>query len=573
MAFDGITPAAMAAELRKELLHGKIDKIYQPAPDELMLQIYTRDGMKRLYAATDSASASVRLVDRKTLNPPTPLPFCMLLRKHLSGGRISSIEQKDSERILEISAETLNELGFTVSKKLIFEIMGKHSNIILVDLETGRVIDSIKRVSIDVNRARQILPGKPYTYPPVQDKIPFRTAGPADLEAAGDTWKSILAHIGGIAPAVARELLRQDDRYGFLSRVRGSIEALDYLPRVYCDEDGMPREYSLFPLQEYEGVCRKVSFDTLSDALEYFYENRDNSSRARQRAHDLVRTVSARLDKMYLKKQRLHEDLQEAENAEELRLFGELLTANIHQVPHGASSVTVTNYYDGQEVTIPLDPRWSANRNAQQYFKRYGKSRTALKEKQVQLTENQESIDYLESVLTYLDNTNDVKDIEDLRAELEETGYIRARQAKKAPRKKWRPAPIRRFSSDGFPILIGRNNKENDELTLRIAEKTDVWLHTKDIPGSHVIVQTGGRPISDQALLEAAQAAAWYSKARTSENVPVDYVPVRHVKKPSGAKPGMVIFTNNRTLYVTPADLPEPAARKATADSASAPAR
>ena len=558
MAFDGIVTAAAARELRDRILYGRISKVYQPESDELVLNIYTQKGNVRVYATVDSAAACIRIIDQNPVNPPQPLPFCMLLRKHLQGGRIVAVEQKDSERIIEITLETLNELGFTVSKKLIFEIMGKYSNIILTDLATGKVVDSMKRISIDMDRARQILPGKIYTYPPAQNKIPFRQVTPEEARDSGETWKAVLSRIGGISPGFARELVSAGDRFERLQEAVNAADSGDLTPVVYVDDEDTPKEFYFQPLREYEESCRRLDFSTLSEAAGYYFEHKRSSNRARQKSHDLVRSVSTRLDKLYLKKQRLEEDLLRAENSEDLRLFGELLTANMHLMHSGMKEITVTNYYNGEEITIPLDPRWTPNKNAQSYFKRYGKAKTAIHEKKAQLTENQENIDYLESVLTYLNNTNEITDIEDLRTELEDTGFVRARKQSHRPKKKkFRADPLRYTTSDGFPVLVGRNNRENDQLTLHTASRTDYWFHTKDIPGSHVIVQTQGREITETAIFEAAALAAYHSKARTSENVPVDYVQVKHVKKPNGAKPGMVIFTDNRTVYVNPKELPE----------------
>ncbi len=557
MSFDGIAARAMAKELSSQLTLGRIDKVYQPEHDELVLNIHTRSGNRRLYATVDSAAASIRLIESSPLNPPQPLSFCMLLRKHLQSGRIVSIEQKDCERIIEFNMETLNELGFTVSRKLIFEIMGKYNNIILVDMQTGKIIDAIRRISIDTNRPRAILPGHRYDYPEAQDKIPFSEATREDLEQAGDTWKSILSHIGGISPAFARQLLIEPDRYGYLQQVIRSIDSQDFVPRVYVDDSDTPREFHIVPLQEYEESCRVITFPTLSEAMGFFYEHKKSSNRVNQKSHELVRAVNKALNRSYLKQQRLKEDLLSAENSEDLRLYGELLTANMHRMVSGMKEITVTNYYNGEEVTIPLDPRYSPNKNAQNYFKRYGKAKTAVKEKGIQIEENQRNIDYLESVLTYLENAEDIKEIEELRTELEESGVIRRRKQNGSRRRRKYQADPRKFvTSDGFTVLVGKNNRENDVLTLQIASRTDYWLHTKDIPGSHVIVRTEGREISETAIFEAASLAAYYSKARTSENVPVDYVRVKYVKKPSGARPGMVIFTNNRTVYVSPG-LPE----------------
>lgn len=557
MAFDGIVTRAMVRELQDRILLGKIEKVYQPEADELVFHIHTKNGNVKLLVSVGSAHARVCFITENPVNPPAPLAFCMLLRKHLQGGRITEITQKDSERIIEISLETLNELGFTMSKKLIFEIMGKHSNIVLMDIASGKIIDSIKRVSFDVNRMRQILPGMIYQYPPAQDKIPFLEISAEQLEALPADGKAILRSVGGIAPAFAEELaLRAGvQRSGYLSDVLAAIESPNHADaRVYLDESGAPIDFYPVPLSELEENCRVERFGDLSSAMEFYFGKKESSNQGRQKSHDLIRSVNALLDKMYLKKKRLSEDLLKAENSEDLRLYGELLTANIHLIQPGMKSVEVTNYYDGSTLTIPLDVKLSPSKNAQHYFKKYGKSKTAIKEKQIQLDENEAEIKYLESVLSFLENTDDVVEIESIRAELVETGYVRRRrQAGGFKEKKYKPAPYRYTLSNGMSVLVGRNNKENDILTFKTAGNKDLWLHTKDIPGSHVIVQSGGVELDEEAVWEAAAIAAYHSKARTSENVPVDYVQIKYVKKPSGAKPGMVIFTNNRTVYVNPA--------------------
>lgn len=557
MAFDGIVTRAMVRELQDRILLGKIEKVYQPEADELVFHIHTKNGNVKLLASVGSAHARVCFITENPVNPPAPLAFCMLLRKHLQGGRITEITQKDSERIIEISLETFNELGFTMSKKLIFEIMGKHSNIVLMDIASGKIIDSIKRVSFDVNRVRQILPGMIYQYPPAQDKIPFLEISAEQLEALPADGKAILRSVGGIAPAFAEELaLRAGvQRSGYLSDVLAAIESPNHADaRVYLDESGAPIDFYPVPLSELEKNCRVERFGDLSSAMEFYFGKKESSNQGRQKSHDLIRSVNALLDKMYLKKKRLSEDLLKAENSEDLRLYGELLTANIHLIQPGMKSVEVTNYYDGSTLTIPLDVKLSPSKNAQHYFKKYGKSKTAIKEKQIQLDENEAEIKYLESVLSFLENTDDVVEIESIRAELVETGYVRRRrQAGGFKEKKYKPAPYRYTLSNGMSVLVGRNNKENDILTFKTAGNKDLWLHTKDIPGSHVIVQSGGVELDEEAVWEAAAIAAYHSKARTSENVPVDYVQIKYVKKPAGAKPGMVIFTNNRTVYVNPA--------------------
>ena len=556
MAFDGITTCAMVRELNEKIYMGKIEKVYQPEADELVFNIHTKTGNCKLFASTGSAHARMHFIEENPVNPPAPLAFCMLLRKHLQGGRIIAIEQKGSERIIEISIETLNELGFTVSKKLIFEIMGKHSNIILTDISTGKIIDSIKRVSFDVNRVRQILPGMIYQYPPEQDKIPFGEITGEQLDSLPADGKTILRSVGGISPAFAEELAEHvSSRSEYFFGVKdGILDGTSGNAFVYLDEKEAPVDFYPVPLKYLKESCKTLEFSSLSAAMEFYFNKKESSNKGRQKSHDLIRSVNTALDKMYLKKKRLSEDLLKAENSEDLRLYGELLTANIHLIKPGMKSVDVVNYYDDSTVTIPLDVKQSPAKNAQHYFKKYGKAKTAVKEKQIQLEENDGEIKYLESVLAFLENTDDVDEIESIRNELVETGYVRRRKQQGGfKEKKYKPAPHRYTLSNGMTVLVGKNNKENDYLTFNTAGNRDIWLHTKDIPGSHVIVQSSGQDLDEKAIFEAAAIAAYHSKARTSENVPVDYVPVKYVKKPAGAKPGMVIFTNNRTVWVNPA--------------------
>lgn len=558
MAFDGIVTRAAAAELSDALTDGKIDKIYEPEPDSVVINIRKGRDQVRLFASCQSQGASVRLISTSPENPKEPYPFCMLLRKHIQGSRIIRIEQKDSERIIEFTLERLNELGLMVQKKLIFEIMGKYSNIILVDMsQDQKILGSIKGVPSGINRVREILPGRIYEYPPVQEKIPFDEASEEDLGKAGDSGKEILSAIGGISPAVADELAALTDgasRKALIDTTLDSIDDLSFTARVYEDEAGIPREFHIIPLSGYEGCGRTLTFGTLSEAMEYYFNHKEATSRIIQRSNALLRPAKAALEKLELKKQRLLEDLLRAEDSDKLRLYGELLTANMGRMTQGMKSITVDNYYDGTRVTIPLDPRWSPSRNAQSYYKRYNKSKTAVKEKTIQLEDTESGIEYLESAVTFIENTDSISGLEELKSELEETGFIKVRRPRGQKRPKFKPEPKRYETSDGFTVLVGRNNKENDVLTLETASKGDYWLHTKDIPGSHVIVRTEGREITETAIYEAAALAALNSKAKNSANVPVDYVPVRYVKKPSGAKPGKVIFTHNRTVYVDPGE-------------------
>lgn len=564
MAYDGIVTYAITCELAEKLTLGKIEKVYQPGSEELVLHIHTRAyGNVRLFMSCNSMSARVCLTENRYANPEQPPTFCMLMRKHLQGGRITDIRQKDSERIIEVDVEAQNELGFSVCKRIIVEIMAKHSNIVLVDIESGKVIDAIKRISIDVNRYRQLLPGIMYKYPPEQEKIGFKQIC-EDMELPHDA-KALMGKIGGISPAIAREMLvycRQSNDAGILStrpaaRLAEIIEGIDAFSKsqVYVQEDRTPQEFHLAELHEYEELSR-IPFDSISECVEYFYSNRDSSNLVRQKSLPLLKAAQAALGKARLKKKKLAEDLLAAENSERYQLYGELLTANLHLVQPGARKVTVINYYDGQPIDIPLDEKISASRNAQKYFRKYSKAKTAIHEKQSQLEDNENDIIYLESVVQNIEASTTEEQLDAIRDELQETGYVRRRQKAAQRRKKSRPDPIRYQLSDGTEVLVGHNNIENDFLTFKLAAKTDVWLHTKDIPGSHVIIRLeDGRRVEDlpaELIYQAAGIAAYHSKAKDSDNVPVDFVPIRYVKKPNGAKPGMVIFTHNQTVYVKP---------------------
>lgn len=565
MAYDGIITYAIARELSDRITLGKIEKVYQPASEEILMHIHTRNGNVKLFMSCNSQSARVCLTKGSYTNPEQPPAFCMLMRKHLQGGRITELRQRESERIIEMDIEALNELGFTVSRRLIIEIMSKHSNIVLVDIESGKIIDSIKRISIDVNRYRQILPGVIYRYPPAQDKIPFREVTADTMLPHSD--RALMNRIGGISPAISREMLKycydRDDASIVsaypakrLAEIIASVDDGSMVPRVYIDDKGTPREFHITELAEYDGLEKRV-FAGVSECVEFFFSNREASNSVRQKAQPLLKSVQASLSKALLKKKKLSEDLLNAENSDKYRLYGELLTANIHMVEPGARRVTVTNYYDGSDIEIPLDEKINAAANAQKYFKKYSKARTAIHEKKAQLEDNERDIEYLESVIQNIEAADNVPLLESIRDELEQTGYVRRRaKAWQRKRKASRPEPIRYTLSDGTRVLVGRNNIENDYLTMKLAAKTDVWMHTKDIPGSHLIMQLGdGRSVNDlpaELIYEAASIAAYHSKAGGSSNVPVDYVPVRYVKKPNGAKPGMVIFTHNRTVYVDP---------------------
>ena len=556
MSFDGMVTYAAVKEFRDKLTLGKIEKIYQPQPEQLLFNIHTKQGKQKLFISSSGNHSAAYLVNDTPENPPEPPVFCMVLRKHLSAARISDIVQHENDRIIEIIMETVNELGFSVNKKLVIELMGKHSNILLVDMTTDKIIDSIKHVSIDVNRARQILPGKSYQYPPAQEKTPFTEITADNMQRLTSSElqpeRAIMAQIQGISPALAESIAAADNKFDQLRSIIYSIDSGDSSPIVYVDETGKPVDFHITPLTVYENSYDAVEFDTFSEAAAYFFSHRESSNTIKQKSNDLMRVVKSHLDKLKLKTQRLNEDLVKAENSEKYRIYGELLTANLHAAKPGTSSITVLNYYDGSQIDIPLDPKFSPSKNAQNFYKKYGKSKTAVKEKKVQLEEVGREIEYLESVVSFIDRAASIEEIDLIKQELIESGFIRFRKTRKEQKKASKPKPYSYTISSGKTVLVGRNNKENDWLTLKKASGTDMWFHTKDIPGSHAILFLEGSEPTEEDLFETAAIAAFHSKGADSENVPVDYTKVRHVKKPSGAKPGMAIFYHNRTLYVTP---------------------
>lgn len=559
MPFDGIVTFAAVKEFKDKLILGKIEKIYQPQPEQLLLTIHTKQGKQRLFISASGNHSAMYLVDETPENPLNPPVFCMVLRKHLGAARITDIVQHENDRIVEILLETVNELGFSVNKKLIIEIMGKHSNVLLIDMSTGRIIDSIKHISIDVNRARQTLPGKTYQYPPAQEKIPFSEATENDfvsiMQNELQPERSLMSGIQGISPVFASSLVTDTPEHAY-DKLRSAINSITSgtnIPRVYIDENGKPADFHVVPLSVYLNDYKSIEFDSFSAAASYYFRNKESSNTIKQKSNDLLRVIRSNTDKLKLKTQRLNEDLAKAENSEKYRLYGELLTANLHLCKPGDNKVTVISYYDGQTVDIPLDPKFTPSKNAQNYYKKYGKSKTAVKEKKIQLEEVSREIDYLESVTALTEHASSIEEIELLRQELIDSGFIRYKKSRQKHQNRYKPAPHIYTLSSGKKVMAGRNNKENDWLTLKKASSADLWFHTKDIPGTHVILFLNGEEPSDEDLFETASIAAYHSKGSDSENVPVDYTKVRYVKKPSGAKPGMVIFTHNRTLYVNPA--------------------
>ncbi len=543
MAFDGLLMGAVAIDLQSKLQGAKIGKIQQPETDELIMQLYCpADGKRRrLLICISPQGARLHLTKLHRENPQQPPLFCMVLRKHIQGGRIAAIKQISSDRILRLNIETVSEMGYSANKCLVCETMGRHSNIILLDSESGKIIDSAKRISIDLNRYRQILPGMPYIPPPEGDRKNFWTVDKKDFEK--------ISEIQGVGRAAAAEFEADHD---MIFEVRDNLLQGNFSPAVYLDKLEIPCEVHAFPLKKLSESCKVLPFEEIGDALDYYYSNRVETSRLLQRVQSFSASVNKLIDRHLLKKQRLLEDIKMSEKADIYRLKAELLNANLHAVKPGDKSVSVVSYYDGSSVVIELDERFSASKNAQNYYKKYSKAKSGRKIKLARLEECNASIDYLESVRNQIAISESYEELELLKNELIREGYIRPHKTKERKRAVSRPKPRRFRLPCGLDLLVGRSNSENDYISFKLGQKSDYWFHTKDIHGSHALLLTGGESPAEHAILQAAAVAAWFSKARNSENVPVDYLPLKYLKKPAGAKPGMVIFTNNRTVWVNP---------------------
>ena len=559
MAFDGVVTAAVAIELDRACAQGKIEKIYQPDKDELVFHIHTPKSNLKLYLSCNPNHPGAYLISGSPVNPQEPGSFCMLLRKHLLSSRICSVRQVDSERIIEILLETRDEMNFRANKKLIVEIMGKHSNIILLDMDKDRIIDTIKRVPLDVSRDRQLLPGLGYEYPQNQNKVSFRQISLPfmdEISRSEDPGEGLLARIQGFSPLIAQEVARletNEERLEWINALVAKLDNGDLTPMVYLDKENAPVDFHVVPLSRFIGYP-VVTFESVSMAIDYYYTNKASTDRLRQKALGLQKIVSAAIKKNLLKQKRIREDLLQAEEAEQFRLFGELLTANLHEISPGHTSVSLQNYYDGSQVEIPVDKRLTPAQNAQAYYKKYNKSKRAVLEKSRMLEETQTENDYLNSVLVFLDITRDPAVMDTIREELTETGYLRGKKEPqgKQNKKKGKAMPFRYVTEDGFVVLAGRNNNENDDITFKQSQRNDLWFHTKDIHGAHVVLKVEGKEPSDSAIRQAAAIAAYHSKGKDSDNVPVDYTRIRFVKKPQGAKPGKCIYTEQKTIYVMP---------------------
>ncbi len=561
MPLDAICLSALTGELSEKLAGAKIDKIQQPERDMILLSMRGRGENLRLLIAAGTGNARVHLSKSAFENPAEPPMFCMLLRKHLTGARILSVTQPKYERVLKLELETRDELGVEGKKTLIAELIGRSANLILVDAE-GRILDCLRRMDYGGDLERRMLPGMFYRDVPPQTKPALLETEPetiramienADRTRPIDKW--LLDSFAGLSPLVCRELsFRCGGDWTLLAPMLDafteSVKAGELRPYLYFDGK-KPADFSFMRLKQYGDALRCEEADSFSDMLDRFYTGRDKIEQQRRRGHELLKTVRTVRDRQQRKLNARCEELKKSEDREGVRRTAELITANLYHLKKGDSVLRCQDYYepDCPEIEIALDPLKTPQQNAAVMFKDYNKRKAASEHLTTLIAEGEAQLDYLNSVLELIGAAESEKDLTDLRRELVDTGYIKASAAKKREKVKAQ-APLRFVSSDGREILVGRSNLQNDELTTRLGRRTDYWLHTQKIHGSHVLIRCEGEPPSDRCIEEAAVIAAYYSQGRGGGKIPVDYTMLRFVRKPSGALPGKVIYTDYKTITV-----------------------
>lgn len=575
MAFDGITLAALTSEFRSELIGGTVQKIAQPEKDELLLTIKNNRTVYRLKISASPSLPLVCLTDTNKQSPLTAPNFCMILRKHLSGARILEISQIALERVLAITLENRNELGDMVQRKLMIEIMGKHSNIIFVN-ENNVIIDSIKHISGMVSSVREVLPGRDYFIPNTLHKLDPLTATTEDwhntiFEKPMPVAKAIYTSLSGFSSTMAHELAYQcridgdaptaslngNDKAALLSQFRVLVDQIknsDFHPSLYLD-GSMPKEFAACPLTMYNTLTCYTD-PSMSHIIERFYSEKDTLGRIRQKSSDIRKSITTHLDRCYKKMDLQRKQLKDTEKKEKFKVYGELLTTYGYQLGADDTELTCINYYDDKEIKIPVDNTLSSIENANKYFDKYNKMKRTYEAVSQQMEQNQKAIEHLESILTELDIARKEEDLHFIRQELFEAGYIKKLDKNgKGKNKRIKSTPLHFLSSDGYDIYVGKNNFQNDELTFRFATGNDWWFHAKQMPGSHVIVKTqeGEPPIS--TFEQAAALAAHFSKGKNSEKLEIDYTQKKHVKKPNGGNPGFVIYHTNYSMIANMASL------------------
>lgn len=576
MALDGAFLRHLKKELEEKLLGARVDKIHQPNREELVVAFRTRESVYRVLFSARANSARVHFTAIPLENPKQPPMLCMLLRKKLLGAKLSAIRQPGLERLLHFDFDAINELGDHVVLTLTMEIMGRYSNLILSD-EEGKIVDALKRVDAEMSSQRLVLPGLSYRLPPPQEKRDLLSTSSQELlralrEAPGDKDLSgaLLSALQGVSPIVCRELAHQAGRGAdltaktldeeqafrvgfFYQKLKDTVEAVSGQPYMAVSPQGKPMDFSFVEIHQYGSAAVVKQGESFSALLDEFYRERDHQERMRVREQDLLRLLSTHSERLSRKINAQRGELEQCAQRDALRIAGDLLSANLYAIPKGAPGVDLPNFYaeDGAPVHIKLNPALTASQNAQKYYKEYRKAKTAEEKLTEQIGLAEKELEYLDTVLDALSRAETEQDLSEIRQELMDQGYIRALRSKKQ-KPVGAGAPLQFTTSDGFTVLVGRNNRQNDRLTMKTASNNDYWFHTKNIPGSHTILVTEGKAPTPAAMEEAAALAAAHSRAKDSSQVPVDYTQVRHVSKPQGAKPGMVVYVNYKTMFVDP---------------------
>lgn len=580
MPLDGSVVAAIRNELEPIVIDSRIDKIYQPEPDELIITIRYQRSNIRLLLTAHNQYPRVQMTNTLRQNPAQPPVFCMLLRKHLGGGRVVRLEQPDFERMLIFHVQGTDELNQPTHKKLIVEMMGKHSNIILVDASNNQIVDAIKRIPLHISRKRQVLPGLFYEFPPSEKCSPLEVSSTHDFYAIMESHENqglkngLISTFNGLSPPMAVEIIHRasldpDQRWSELTKAEKNLFCDAYLqihemfthsifsPVIYRQaETGKYMDFSVIPMTHLPNVeC--ISFESVSKLLESFYDYKDHSDRLHQRSQDLRKTLSIKKNRMSHKLQNLQHDEEKALRASQDKLKADLIMANIHTIKPGQTCVTVMNYLDPDQslLEITLDSMKTPSQYAQVLYRRYQKSKVALVEIEKQRRKTEMELQYLDQIIHTLEQAESLQDLEILRNELVDAGYLKKKLGRKKPSQmKLASKPLSYLTSQGRLIRVGKNNIQNEEVTFKLGKKMDLWFHVKDLPGSHVVLALENQQPTNEEIKQAALLAAYYSKGRLSNKVPVDYTWCKYVKKQRGARPGMVTYAHHQTIFVTPSE-------------------
>ena len=576
MAFDGIVLKSLIHEFNTKLLDLRIDKVYQPEKDEIVLFLRGYKEVYKLFLSADSNYPRINITENSFVNPDKPPLFCMLLRKHISSGKILSFEQIGSDRILKIGISSYNELGDAVTKYIVVEIMGRHSNIIFTD-ENNIVIDSIKRIDFTVSSKRQLLPGLRYEFPPAQNKMNLNNADKdklreyihGDLDIIAD--KLMQDYFDGVSPLVSREIaykalgsvkniLYKQDIYkktllfNEISNFIDSVTSNDFKANILFDEEKTPKYFSVVDLEQYGNLYTKKYYDSPSKMVESYYNELHFSRKMKLRSQELTKHINNQIDKINKKLDIHNNTILNAKENEKYKLYGELLSANIYRLTGKEQTVKVFDYYNNEEIEIELKKDISPSKNIDRYYRLYKKGKTAEEIARAQIEIGKNELYYLESELSFLEKAQSQDDINEIKRELEKEGYLKSAVKKKEKNKAEKINVLTLNTKDGFEILVGKNNRQNDYITFKLSKGTDMWFHVKDYPGSHVLLKYTGKEFNDSIIFKAAGYAAKYSK-NSGDKVEVDYTRIKFVKKPPGAKPGMVTYTNYSTIIIDTNDV------------------